>query len=90
MVAAVTRPTRSPVNGPGPRPATIARQVGRPGAGVGEHRVDLRGEQLTVRPGVDRAPLRARRDAVRRDLDQRRGHRGRRGVHHQYEHGVPA
>ena len=65
MVAAVTRPTRSPVNGPGPSAGDDRRQVGRSGAHLGEHRVDLRREQFAVRPGVDRAPaLGAERDAV--------------------------
>ena len=86
MLAAVTRPTRSPVNGPGPSPGDDRGQIGGPDAGLGQHRVDLRGEQFTVRPGVDRHPLGAQRDAVGTDLRQRRRHRRGRGVHHEYEH----
>ena len=74
----------------GAEPGDDRAEVARPGAGLGEHRLDLRGEQFTVGPGVDRTPVRPHRDAVRRDLDQGRGDRGGRGVHHQYEHGKPA
>ena len=90
MVGGGDQADPQPGERPRAEPGDDRGQVARARAGLGQHRVDLRGEQLTVRPGVDRAPLRAGRDAVRRDLDQRRGHRGRRGVHHEYEHGMPA
>ncbi|GAA2708659.1 hypothetical protein GCM10010429_22150 [Micromonospora olivasterospora] len=81
------QPHPQPGERAGTEPGDDRAQVGGAGVDVGEDRVDLRREQLAVRAGVDGAPLRARYDALRRDLDQRRGHRGGRGIHHQYEHG---
>ena len=83
--AAVTRPTRRPVNGPGPEPGHDRAEVARAGAGLGEDRVDLRREQLAVRAGVDRAALGEPAGPLRGDLGDRRRHRGRRGVQSQDE-----
>ena len=56
-VAAVTRPTRSPVYGPGPTPTTIAGDGVELAPGLGEHPVDGGQQQLPVPAGVDLARL---------------------------------
>ena len=53
MVRAVTRPTRSPVNGPGPTPTAI--RVSRDGvtSGLRQDERRCRGQQLTVAQRVN-------------------------------------
>ncbi|GAB3863976.1 hypothetical protein GCM10027610_111560 [Dactylosporangium cerinum] len=71
-------------------------QVARGRTAFGEDGLDLRGEQLAVRPAVHGDPLGKDGDqripAARQlgvlDADERGRHRGRRGVHHHHQHGA--
>ena len=85
--AAVTSPTRSPVNGPGPDPGHDRRQVGDADAGRGQAVPASTGPAARRAPGRRRHPLGQHRRRRRRStVDHARGDRRGRGVDDQNQH----